>query len=178
MLDPQFARQLERVIRTHYPSLLVYLARRFPRLDRARLEDAVGDALEVACREPARFEAAGRRGDPALLKLLRVVSWRTLRAWYRRPTRRVEVTREHLPDHPDARLPDAQVIARRELSVMHSLVTRAARKTCKGRSAALEAALHDRLGGATDAEAGRRHGVPREYVNRARRWMLDQLAGR
>ena len=41
---------------------------------------------------------------------------------------------------------------------------------------ALHAALHARLAGGTDAEAARAHRVPREYVNRAKRWIGMHLA--
>jgi len=178
MLTPEFARQLERVFRTHHGSLIAYLSRRFPRVDRDRIADAVSDAYVAACAEPARFEAAGRQGgDSDVVRLLRTASWRALRGWYRRSSTKAEVTRPRLPERSTPIDLEQRVVARQELADIRRLVGHAARKTCSAHRDALEAALTDRLAGDSDAEAARRHGVPREYVNRARRWMLAKAKG-
>jgi hypothetical protein len=65
-----------------------------------------------------------------------------------------------------------QLALHRELTTqVHGLVDLAAARFGGRRKRALRAALHDRLAGGTDAEAARAHRVPREYVNRAKRWI-------
>lgn len=61
---------------------------------------------------------------------------------------------------------------------MASLIDEAATRYGGRRRRSLRAALRARFTGCTDVEAAREYQVPREYVNRARRWVVSEIRAR
>lgn len=191
---PELGRKWDRQV--HWPALLMHapyhstvailyqqqwmplqqwLARHFPRTSAALVEDAVSDAFHDALAYPASFTPAWKRDDhPALVRLLRQVAWRRLRGRLRKKSSQCEVSSDVI-EPLDVATPDVLASSRELTLRVHRLVDQAARRFGGTRSQALRAALYERLEGGTDTEAARAHGVPREYVNRAKRWIATHL---
>lgn len=154
------------------PRLHAWLRKAFPKAGRALIEDAVNDAFVVALERPARFAQAYRQGRG--LALLRRVAWRQLRAYFRRKSSQCELAGEEHIAHanaPAALSPAALLSSYQEVTRTFTLVDEAADQFGGKQAPALRAALHMRLAGSTDTEAAKAHNVPREYVNRAKRWI-------
>lgn len=172
----QYCALVERLYRQHAATLRAWLTQRYPRADHGLVEDAVAESFVQALERPAAFlRAAQSSGETGLRRLLRVVAWRNLRAHFRKKARRQERTGMELVEPQDALTPQHFVSGRQTASRVLALVDVAAARFGGTHAEALRTALHDRLGGGTDTEAARAHGVPREYVNRAKRWIGTQL---
>lgn len=170
--------QLESIYRRHNGAILGWLQRQFPRTSHARVQDAVADAFTEALESPERYRRAlDDGGDGELIRLLRQVAWRGLRGHHRRKSTRCELLdHEGVAMEPTHSVTPLRVLSgKRELARTLTLVDQAAQRFGGTRSNALRAALHARVTGISDAEAARAHGVPREYVNRAKRWIGAQL---
>lgn len=173
---PQYCSLVERLYRQHAAQLRVWLGQRYPRADHGLVEDAVSESFAQALEHPAAFlRARDSGGDAGLRRLLRVVAWRNLRAHFRKKARRWERTGVALAEPQDALTPQHIVSGRQTATRVLDLVDVAASRFGGGQPEALRTALHERLTGGTDTEAARAHGVPREYVNRAKRWIGTQL---
>lgn len=152
--------------------LRLWLRQCYPRADEALVEDAVADAFVHALERPEVFVRTmddGGRGT--LWPLFRTIAWRNLRGHFRKKARRWES-----PGIDDAAPQSAQtpqdIVASREIATrVLELIDVAAVRFGGSRPDALRTALHERLAGGTDTDAARAHGVPREYVNRAKRWI-------
>lgn len=153
------------------------IQRAFPRADTALVEDAVGSAFHDAVERPAAFLAAWQHGGRVrLLSLLQQVAWRHLRGHFRKKSSKCELaTATPAREACDASTPYTVAASRETEAQVLRLVDEAAERFGGGQPQALRQALHARLGGGTDTEVARRHCVPREYVNRAKRWIGVRL---
>lgn len=166
----------------HTPSIARWLRRAFPRACPSHIEDAMADAFADAVARPAPFVRAWQRGgEAALLRFFQTVAWRHLRGHFRKRASRCEIPMGQslgmLLDSRDPPCTPYAIAAGRELEAMAlRLLDEAAERFGGGRPQALRAALSARLCGGTDTEVARAHQVPREYVNRAKRWIGSRLA--
>lgn len=173
-MNPSYQTTLALISQQHRAQLQRSLARSFPRAGEALLEDAVSDAITDAVAKPDAFlHAWEHRGEGALLGLLRHAAWCHLRGHYRRKASRCEVRLEI--DLRDPQTPESVVRGRESMAKVLALVDQAAERFGGSRPQDLREALYTRLDGATDIEAARAHGVRREYVNRAKRWIGNHL---
>lgn len=173
-MKPAYQNTLALIHQQHRARLQRALARSFPRAGQALLEDAVSDAFTDAVAKPGAFVLAWEhRGEHALLGLLRHAAWCHLRGHYRRKSSRCEVMMEL--DIRDPQTPESVARSHEAVACVLGLVDQAAERFGGGHAHALREALYMRLDGATDIEAARAHGVRREYVNRAKRWIGDRL---
>lgn len=170
---------MQHVVARHHhrrQDLLRRLGVSFPGVCVSRVEDAVDKAFEAALLRPAMLEAAEASSDARAFNLLYRIAWRNLRAEWRRPCTRREMVCDAMEDlgHLQG---DGDVHAVVTRLSIEQLFEPAARQFGAGRKAALGRALRARvLEGASDVEAAAAHRVPREYVNRARSWMREELA--
>lgn len=174
---PSRHRQLvERSYRQYGTALRQWLRQCYPRVDHGLVEDAVADSFVDVLADPEVLaHALERDGESTLRALLRMIAWRRLRGYLRKKDMRSERVDIDLLEAADALTPQ-QILAGRETATrVLALVEVAAVRFGGSRSDALRTALHDRLAGGTDTEAARLHGLPREYVNRAKRWLGAQL---
>lgn len=163
----------------HVPEVRRRLRGAFPRASGPDLDDAVQHAFLEAIEHTDAFNDALEVDGDQGLRWLVMVAWRFLRGEFRRLGVKM---RADLPDHdafPDARPSAVTVLESREaLDRVETLLDRAAALHGPACQQGLRDALLARICEEdTDANAARRHGVPREYVNRARRWIADQLRG-
>lgn len=171
-----YHRMIELLYRQQWAPSRRWLARRFPGTGSAAVEDAMSDAFEDTMARPRPFVNAWKRGgQAAVVRLLRQAAWRRLRGHLRKKSSRCEVGGT---DAEPVYLCTPQELALgRELGAeVLALVEQAAAIHGGRRARALRAALLARLAGSTDTEAARAHRVPREYVNRAKRWIGMHLA--
>lgn len=156
--------------------LAARIRRAFPRAHEREVDDAVQHAFVEALEHFERYEAALDKGEEEAIRWLVVVAWRHLRGERRRWHRSRSVPLgTRTPPAMDAPL-DMRLDARRQLGRALGLVQVAAELHGGQQAEGLRAALELRmLGDESDASAARRCGVPREYVNRARRWILERL---
>jgi hypothetical protein len=175
----QYRAAIETMYRDHRAGLRRWLRRCFPHVCAGLIHDAVGDAFTDALdteRTQLFMTVWQTRPAAALLALIKQVAWRHLRGYLRkknaRPTARAD-------DSIDLRgaSPESLCMHRETLQRVSALIDEAATRLGGRRPQALHAALHTRLGGDSDAAAARAHGVPREYVNRAKRWIATRLSG-
>lgn len=147
-----------------------YLRRRFPVLDDASVHDAVQDAFLDALLRPDAFELAHRRGgEVELARLFRCVAWRKARGELRR-----RAASQKLPALPMA-APPGQIFAPR-LAGLRELVAQAAHRFGHGRTTQLRRALEHKLwSGESDRQVADQFRVPREYLNRAKRFVQTGL---
>lgn len=169
-------RLVEQTYRQYGAPLRLWLHKCYPRTDHALVEDAVSESFVHALERPELFTRAMQRGgETALRQLFRLIAWRNLRGHLRRKAWRLERTGVDSAEPLDAITPQQLVSGRETATRVFELVEVAATRFGGSRSAALRTALHERLAGGTDTEVARAHGVPREYVNRAKLWIGSQL---
>ncbi len=167
---------VEKAYRDFERRLCVALARCYPSTPRSHRKDAVADAFVVVLERPHDFYDVWQRGgDEALYRLLHCIAWRHLRGYHRKKSTRSEIACDVEDWCSYGPTPERIVAGRQKLSQVDQLADRAAVRFGASRAPALRAALETRFGGANDTEAARMHGVPREYVNRARRWIGAQV---
>jgi DNA-directed RNA polymerase specialized sigma24 family protein len=175
-MELAYHRSLETLYQQQSTSLQHWLARRFPRAGSALVEDAVSDAFHDAVARPRPFEnALAQGGEAAVMPLLKQVAWRHLRGHLRKKSSQREVMIGATVEPAHLHTPQALALGRELTAHVLALVDQAAALFGGRRRRALRAALHARLAGSTDAEAARAHGVPREYVNRAKSWIRMRL---
>lgn len=172
-----YKQQLETLYRQHHLALQRRLHKGFPRADQGLVEDAVASAFEDALVRPDPFVAAWQRGgDARLLILFNQVAWRHLRGHYRKKSSQCELPALHAVSEPGDRITPYDFAAGREVAALvRDLIDEAARQFGGSHERALRQALHARLEGGSDTEVARRHHVPREYLNRAKRWIGARL---
>ena len=138
-----------------------------------RVEDAVSDAFEDMLRFPDRIERAWTSGGTAAVAaLLRKIAWRKARgAWVRcshqreLPTADIELASPVCPAGQERSL-----AARRALNSLPAISA----ATTSVHAAAVTAAVLDKLDtGDSDGAVARRHGIRREYLNRAKRQLQE-----
>ena len=165
---------IEALYRSRRDTLVRRLRRSFPGVCPATVSDAVADAFLDALERPTGFERSWReRGEAALSCLLYQVAWRKLRGHLRKKASQHEPLGEQNLSTPST----PEGICRMREAMQHALrlIEQAARRFGGKRHRALRSALQDRLTGMSDTEAAREHGIPREYVNRAKRWIAACL---
>lgn len=148
------------------------LTRAFPKLCAGVVEDAVLVGIAAWCMKPdAAVTLPGSHG----LRWMYRIAWRYARG----ACRRRGFSRERAPERAcdlDAPMPASQESGLAVDEMVERLVPVAASRYGGARVSALEAALRDRIvDGGTDKEAAGRHGIPREYLSRARSWLGDAL---
>lgn len=167
---------MERAYRRYSAPLRQWLRRCFPRADHGLVEDAVADSfMHVLERPEVVVRAMDDGGESALRRLLRLIAWRNLRGHFRKKAWQCERTEIDWLEDDEALTPQQIVSGRQTAARVCDLIDAAAVRFGGPRPDALRTALHDRLAGGTDTEAARTHGLPREYVNRAKRWLGSQL---
>lgn len=161
---------------TFAPDLHRFLRRSFADLCESRIEDAVADTYVVALSDPQLIARAWESGGEAQARgLLRTIGWRCARAQRCRGAMAFE--------RPDADLlaetpgEDGGQEAQAELSLhLGAALKDAADRVCPSASPRLVDALIDRfLSGDPDTVVARRHEVPREYITRARRHLMEHF---
>ena len=180
MRNDDYMHILDTIQRHHTPSIERRLRRAFGRACVSHIEDAIGNAFTDALARPAPFLARWQRhGEAGLVRFFYHVAWRHLRAYFRKKASRCEIPSGELlgmmPEIHDTLTPYVIASSRETEAITSCLVEEAAERFGGGRRRSLGAALRERLGGGTDTEAARAHAVPREYVNRAKRWIGTQL---
>lgn len=153
----------------------------FPRVCASLVDEAVQEALLVAWTDRETWEAVWRtHGEHRLFGRLRLTTWRLVRAWWRRHGRRAA---DVASDRADAVETLRTVSAGQEVlvRVRHDLpraLGRAVQAAGGGDDRTVHAILVDALDtGAGDTELAERHGVRREYVNRARNALRREVWG-
>lgn len=169
----RYRQLVERSYRRYGTPLRQWLRQCFPRADHGLVEDAVADSFVHVLERPDVFVHTLEDGGESAL--LRLIAWRNLRGHFRRKARQCEHTDVDALEPEDALTPQQIASGRQTATRVCELIDAAAVRFGGNRSDALRTALHDRLGGGTDTEAARAHGLPREYVNRAKRWLGTQL---
>lgn len=159
--------------------LMRYLSIHFPRACQGEREDAAQEALLHLAREAVSpgsltLQAWERDGAGGVRRLANVVAWRSLRGHYRRMGRSWSPLEESLIG--GAR-PDDLLVARRAAERLPAILSEAAPRFAARAPDALQAALLESLtGGEPDAVVSARHGLRREPLCRARRWIQEQIA--
>ena len=159
------------------PRLIDRLRRSYRKTCDALLEDALQQAILTLVESPEGFEQAWAVGERALMDRIVTVAWRVLRSHYRRAETRLATADVHLVELPCEQMdPFTQVSGLELVLNIDELAQDASRRFGGSRPEQLHHALWIRIAeDGSDAAAARRGGVPREYVNRARRWMAGQL---
>lgn len=154
----------------------------FPHFCPGRLEDAVSQAFAEVWARPSMLQAVTVADDDAAFQILYSIAWREARGQWRRKAYKSECSISAMEESgwtapadeldPEDVLETAQFMERIE-----ALVDEAAQRFGHRQATALSAALRARIfEEMSDVEAAARHGVPREYVNRSKRWMQAALA--
>lgn len=175
MTQPSPSQYFAALYLQHHAGLVRVLQRRYPTTCSGRVEDAVEDAFAAALANPAlgaRLCAASERESWGLLYK---IAWRGLRGQRRRrgfqdecPLADPELEqasptwREHSPEAAAL----TSDMARRVLTLIPGAAATHGKSQVDRVALALRARLED---GLDDGEAARAFGVPREYVNRAKR---------
>lgn len=157
--------------RCHHGAIRAHVFRSFPRHCRSQVDDAVAHAFSVVVERPALIERAWEDGGtPRILGLLRMLAWRYARGLWRR----IGGTGwEILPDYGLPAGQDAWVHAHRTWS---QAIDAAAGLAGPARYGQIHAAILDKLDtGDSDVVVAARHGIPREYVNRAKRRVTAEV---
>lgn len=182
MKQPSSSPRFTALYRKHQASLVCTLQGRYRSTCPGRVEDAVEDAFTAVLASPslgARLNTADERES---WRLLYQIAWRGLRGQRRRRAFHDErplgdeelelaspAWREHSPE-------SAAITADLSRRVL-TLIPGAAMAHGKGHADRVALALRARLeDGLDDGEAARAFGVPREYVNRAKRHLQLQVA--
>lgn len=156
-----------------------YLMSSFPNTCHGAIEDATQDALLQLAAQSARADSTACRawaqdGAAGVRRLAFVVGWRALRGQLRRHGS----TWVSLPMalRGDA-APDDQLIAAQTARRLPAMLDEAGPRFASRAPHALRHALVDSLrDGEPDAIVAARHGLRREPLCRARRWLQEQLA--
>jgi DNA-directed RNA polymerase specialized sigma24 family protein len=155
----------------YHRALHAFLRRRFPALDDEVLRDAVQEAFLDVCREPRALARAHRDGGRASYKLLCCMAWRKARGEVRRKSSRVEATGWE----GDIVCPPGQLFGH-ALGQLARLVSEAVCLHGHSQDPQLRLALEHKLwSGEPDRQVAAQFGVPREYLNKAKRFIQDGL---
>ncbi len=163
-----------RFYRRHHGELTRKLRHQFPGCCHASVDDAISYAYRVVLeKESPTAHGACPEGDDGLFGFIFVIAWRFLRAECRK--------QRPVAGDPDTvscqhTNPETISASRELLYLINHLVPEAAKGFGCRKAKALERALRDRLTGGTDSHVARCHAIPREYVNRARLWLVRKLA--
>lgn len=154
------------------------LRARFSNLCPGLVEDAVSTAAVELYRSPTVLPVAWARGGVVeIRRVLIVASWRACLRQLRGPRSRRELLLEVPDEGQTLDDPETLLLCREVEAELAATLGRSARRFGGRRAPALALALNDRLGGdETDGEIAHRHGFSRETLNRAKRWMADQLS--
>lgn len=140
----------------------------FPGVCPGLVDEACQETLATAWVHRDRWEAVWRaHGDERLVRWFRLVLWRQVRGWWRQHGRRA-VDATELAERVGQVMPAQDVLIRIRCDLGVSL-GRAVEAAGGGDGERLRAAVIDGLeNDRADTELAERHGVRREYVNRAR----------
>ncbi len=170
---------LSKIFEVHAPELRRYVASHFHDLCHSGAEDAVCDAFLIACNDPSLLEKAwAEGGQRQVVGLLKVIAWRCARASRCRGAGAFERPHPDTSEIAGARGGAQEASAEVSLHLQAAILA-AAREVSANHAEALAEALAERLlSGESDTEIARRHELPREYLNRARRGLPGQLSAR
>ena len=157
------------------PRLVRAMRRAWPAVPLELIEDAVSGAALAALERPALYTTALEAGEEELYRLFHCVVWRDLRGALRRHGARMElgVTDETLDSFGQ---PPGQEVAAGYALRVQDLLHDAADTYGADQPQRLRDALEDKvLTGDSDTAIGARHGVPRETINRAKRYVQRGL---
>jgi hypothetical protein len=136
--------------------------------------EAVADAFtDALVHNGPLFRTWQQAGKPGLARGIRQAAWRRLRGHLRRHSTRCEVSEHPIEEYPDARTPEAACASREALQHLEILIGQAATRYGGHQAQALRVALWNCFEGDKDTEVARTHRLPREYVNRAKRWVMN-----
>jgi len=176
--SPPFADYLARHLLSHSAQTLRSLQHRFPTVCPAEAEDALQNTWVDVMRNPHSLESTlWHRGEPAFRRALHTVLWRQMRALWRR-RKPIPVDNDAVQDWAiDWDTPE-ELLRAKELRIEIDMLKDAAAITFGGsKPEALRAALDSRLDdGLSDTAVANIYGLRRETVNRAKRWVLQQVA--
>lgn len=169
---------LSDVYRRWSPHLVGRLRRHYPTSCPSLVADAVHDAFVEVLRRPSSAAQRWRdQGEVGVVHLLALIGWRKLRAHWRRKAHRVELgvpCWTLVPAAVDAGQETVVGLLRRLGPALDLAVSRCGAAD----PAPVRAALEDKLRtGDPDTVVAKRHGVRREYLNRAKRHLEADLLG-
>lgn len=151
-----------------------YLRSRFPGVPPEQLEDAVQAVFVDMLEKPEPFLRALRQGESRWRGLAYTAAWRVVRGELRRHSAWRELGGLAVESGSGGAGQEAWVLLCVDVP---RAIADAARACSASHHAPLYNALVDvMVHGHTDTAAAKRHGVPREYVNRARRAAQAHLA--
>lgn len=164
------------LFRTHHEPLLRFGCSRFPRTCQALVEDVVSEVFEELLLHPELLGSEDADARPeALYRLMRTICWRKLRALHRRgqhhPTSGLDEEAEAL----HGRAPGQEWAAEAHINLPR-LLGQACRQHGGSQATAVQRALEEgMLHGESEGVLAQRYGVRREYLNRTRRELREQL---
>jgi len=170
---------VEELYRARRASVGRYLRARFPRVCSSHIEDAVSEAFVDLLSQPDDIWRAWETGGADRVEgLLRVVAWRKVRGRRRRASTRSEVYVEDLGTVRRSN-PAGQALG---VALLHldEAIDRAvpAANTRASMLPAVREALLDKLETHdSDGTVAARYGIRREHLNRAKRALMNELAG-
>ncbi len=177
--NTEYRTALESLYCERAPWIQHWVQRCFPRTCASLVADAVADAFtDALALDGSLFNVWRSRGKTELALGIRQAAWRHLRGHLRKHSTRCEIAMPHLPDTVGVSTPESLYATRETLALMASLIDEAAIRYGGRHRHSLRTALRARFTGYTDVEAARGHQLPREYVNRARRWIVRELGVR
>ena len=160
--------RLAQLLVDNRPAVARHVARSFPRLGKAAIDDIVSDATEQLLLRAHTFDPARSSNRPKkLVALFRVVAWRSARAQHRSARNRSEVLTDDIAVHGmHSEAPEVAVSAWQGWSEVLAEAIHEAVAAHGG----TEAALWDRfVTGDSDTAVAARHGVHRSILNRGKR---------
>jgi hypothetical protein len=162
---------VDQLYREHRGAIRAYVTRSYPGYCHGWGEDAVAHAFTVVVEQPALLDRAWEDGGvPRILGLLRMLAWRYARGLWRKIS---AMDWDLLPDFGSPAGQDTYVHAHRTFDrALHHAANAAGPR----RYSQIRAAVLDKLDtGDSDIAVAARHGLPREYVNRAKRHVTAEV---
>ena len=159
------------LFRAHHPAVRAHVSRSFPRHCHSYADDAVAHAFTVVVERPLLLDRAWADGGvQRVIGLLRMLAWRHARAiWRKMAAIDVDVS-------ATVALPPGQEAYVHAHLTFESALHRAANVAGPTRHDQIRAAVLDKLDtGDSDVAVAARHGIPREYVNRAKRQVTAEV---
>jgi hypothetical protein len=162
---------VDHLFRAHHAAVRAHVSRSFPGYCPSHADDAVAHAFGIVLERPSLLDRAWADGGlPRVVGLLRMLAWRYARGLWRKIS---GMTWELLPDLGS---PPGQDVYVHATQTFDRALHEAANVAGPTRYAQIRSAVLDKLDtGDSDIAVAARHGIPREYVNRAKRRVTAEV---